>query len=76
MVIEVASATPVDLSVELYTADERKGLLEAALGRTVRVVNAAHPSMRPVAAVDGDDGADVAAAGAQATGVRGAPAAR
>jgi exopolyphosphatase / guanosine-5'-triphosphate,3'-diphosphate pyrophosphatase len=38
MVIEVAGRPEADLSLELFTATERKDLLEEVLGRSVRVV--------------------------------------
>ena len=40
LVIEAVPLEGADLSLELYTAAERKGLLEEVLGRPVRVVEA------------------------------------
>ena len=44
--IEAESRPGADLGLELYTANERKGLLEEVLGRPVRI-EAADPEPTP-----------------------------
>ena len=48
IVVEARPAGPQDLDLEVYTANERTGLLAEVLSTRVEVVATTHPSTRPV----------------------------
>jgi len=53
LVVEAVAAPGTDLSLELYTATERKGLLETVLECPVRIESAVSPPVDPAGALAG-----------------------